>query len=238
MKRNDEKTIEKALLENIEVPDGVLDAAMRELKAENAVTAGQANGISSAAPAYAYEKAEETKAGVLSRGKKARLLAAVPALAVTIIVLAVLVVFFSLPRTSYSNQPAYSLSSLEKRNTGPISSYNEENGTAYLCFENAEDGYAYADGGTDILLSENFSLDGAECVLYVLTDASGPGVDILDDFYDACASADAVGGTEIFFDGETFALSYFYREDAVYFLSVSPGEETMLFSLLDILLTD
>lgn len=229
MKKRVIKDTEERLLSQTEVSDGVLDSARAELEElrRDMVSKG---GAASPVPASVASSGRGAATQTVSRR-----VAVIAAACLLVAVAVVLIIIFAMPKSNFSNEPVYVLSELEEREIGSVAQYNAEYGTDYLCASGGVQGCAYSDGSRDVLLKEGFAYDGSDCLLYVLTDASGNSVDILQSFYQ-CAALVEVEGNEVYYDAYTCGLAYFYGAGSAYFLSVEEGGYELLLGVLGYLI--
>lgn len=217
MNKRERKQAEERLFSAVEVPDRVLDAARAELEAGGQNRCEERRGAAAAqgAPAAA-------EGGAAVRAVPRARVWVIAAALLLAVVAAVLLVLCMLPQRNSGSAPAYALAQLQEREIGSVSAYNAQSGTAYLGAADGADGLAYSDGVRDVLLCERFSAAGADCLLYVLTDASGSSVDVLEPFY-GLQDVMMVAGQEVFYDEGAPTSARFSRGGAGYFLTVQGG---------------
>lgn len=188
MSKKDIQKLSDAMLENVEVSDGVLDMAREQMRATSK------EPVSSPAGKEKRARFSGAKGGAIAVNRKA--IAVVCACAV-VAVIAVAVFVWSLNRGSFNSSndggSYYELSRLTESEITSISDYNEENGTSYICPENIDAStILYSDGDTPVLFEESFTYSGTNCIWYVVVNENDY-VDILDiysDLYNSSAISD------------------------------------------------
>lgn len=229
MRKKDIQQLNDAMLENVEVPDSVLDMAREQMRA-SALDAGPA---SVSTPA---KKQKRTRRGaVRGRAIAVNRKAAAAVCACTVIaVIAVVVFVSSLNRGTFNssyNGNSYNLSELTASDITSVSDYNAENGTTYLSFEDENTSTVlYSDGDTPVLFAESFNCDGTDCIWYIVVNENDY-VDILDTYSDLYNSS-VIADCDVYYssDGGGQYAKFIFGESKYYVYAEADGE-----NILDIL---
>ncbi len=226
MSKKELKKLNDAMLEDVAVPDSVLDMARGQMRAESP------EPVSSPARKQKAARVGRERGGAIAVNRRA--VAAVCACAVVAVIAAV-VLLCSMNRGRFNSSnggvSSYTLAELTESQITSISDYNAQNNTTYLCFggENAS-AVMYSDGDTPVLFVESFNYGGTECIWYVVVNENDY-VDILDAYsslFNSCAIADC----DVYYSSEGGGqyAKFIYGESKYYVYAEADGE-----NILDIL---
>lgn len=233
MKKSKIKKLEKQILSQIDVPDGVLDKARSEIMS----TQGEKSTISQSLPVPVYTQNQGDLVSDLGIVTKRRVLVPLFACLLVLAFAITITLVFVFQKNGFDGEPLYRIDELNKRSIQSISDYNQENSTEYICVKDIQtQSYVYNNDVHDILLSESFSFQDFDCIWYVWTDISDYRVDVLTDF-DDCTETENIAVFDIRYNvGDDIVNAYFLSGEQGYYLKINNGNYSIMIDMFNLLL--